>query len=189
MSGRENQLACAAYPRWTFTLSYGGGNSWLRERTQNIVTDSALADYTELEQISGLFLACLGAYGEFYYDDPDDDSRSNQFVGNANGTQTTFQLYYSWGFGPFTPAFTAPVSGINAIDAVYIDDVLQNPDTYSVDSTNTMLMFNSAPGPGRITANFSFYFRCRFLDDEMEYSQWAKNLWENKQVQFESVKP
>ena len=189
-SGRETQLACAAYPRWAFTLKFGGGNSWLREQTQNIVTDPTLAGFTEFEQISGLFLACLGSYGEFYYSDPDDNSRENQFVGIGTGTRTAFPLFFTWGTGPFTPAMTLPVQGIASIDAVYIDNILQNPANYSMDSTNTILVFVHPPiGTTTIKADFHFYYRCRFLADEMDYSQWAQNLWDNKEVQFESVKP
>lgn len=188
VSGRETQLACAVYPRWAFTLTYGG-DSWLRDQTQNITLASGVAGFTELQQLSGLFLQCLGAYGEFYYSDPDDSSRSGEFVGIANGVVTTFPLYVSWGSGPFTPAFKFPVGGINALNAVYINNVLQSPTTYGLDATNTKLVFTSAPASGTITADFEFYYRCRFLDDEMTYSQWAENLWEVKTVQFESVKP
>jgi uncharacterized protein (TIGR02217 family) len=162
----------------------------LRDQTQNIIPDPTLAGFTEFEQLSGLFLACRGQYGEFYYDDPDDDSRTGVTVGTGDGTTTTFQLYYSWGTGPFTPAFYAPVTGINTLDAVYINGVAQSPTTYGVDSTNTKIVFTSAPGAGLpITASFHFYFRCRFLSDTMEYSQFAQNKWENKEVRFESVKP
>jgi uncharacterized protein (TIGR02217 family) len=189
-SGRDCQLACCVYPRWAFTLSYGGSNSWLREQTQNIVPDPTLSGFTELEQLSGLFLACKASYGEFYYDDPDDDSRTNQAVGVGNGVQTVFPLYYSWGSGPFTPAFYAPVTGINTLDEVYINGVAQDPATYGVDATNTMLVFTSPPAnTDVITASFHFYFRCRFLDDTMEFSQFALNKWQNSSVRFESVKP
>jgi len=188
-TGRSTKLACAVFPRWAFTLTYGG-NSWLRDQTQNIVPDPTLSGYTELEQLSGLFLACRGSYGEFYYNDPDDDSRLAQLVATANGTSTTYPLYYSWGSGPFTPAFYAPVGGINTIDAVYFNGVAQSPSDYTTDATNTQLVFASAPTAGVvITADFHFYFRCRFLDDTMVFSQFAKNKWEVKEVRFESVKP
>ena len=190
VSGRENQLATAAYPRWAFTLSYGGGNSWLRDQTQNITPDPTKNGLTEFEQLSGLFLACLGSYGEFYYSDPDDSSRANQYIGTGNGTATTFLVYYSWGSGPFTPAMTIPVGGVNTITTVYFNGVAQSSSIYSLDSTNTQLVFTSAPGNGVvITVTFSFYFRCRFLDDHMDYNQWAQNLWDTKEVRFESVKP
>lgn len=188
-SGREVQLAGAVYPRWAFVLSYGG-NSWLRDQTQNITPDPRLAGKTELMQISELFLSCLGAYGEFYYSDPDDSSRSGQFVGNGNASQISFPLYYSWGNGPFSPNMNIPVGGVQSIDAVYFSGVLQSPTLYYLDSTNTILLFHSAPPNGSvITVDFHFYFRCRFLDDHMDYSQWARNLWEVKEVKFESVKP
>ena len=188
-SGRETQLARAVFPRWAFVLTYGG-NSWLREQTQNITPDPDLLGFTEFEQISGLFLKCLGSYGEFYYTDPDDSSRLNQFVGVGNSIKTVFPLYYSWGTGPFTPAFYAPVTGINTVDAVYFDGILQSSGSYSISADRQYLVFNSPPFETFvITASFHFYFRCRFLDDQMLYTQWAKNLWENKEVRFESVKP
>jgi uncharacterized protein (TIGR02217 family) len=189
-TGRENQLAGAIYPRWAFTLSYGG-NSWLREQTQNITTDPTLAGYTELEQLSSLYLACLGPYGEFYYTDVDDCSRLSQFIGIGNNSQTTFPLYFSWGTGPFSPSLTFPVQGIASLDAVYIGGSLQSPSSYSLDSTKTQIIFTSPPIEvyGNITADFHFYYRCRFLDDNMSYNQFDRNLWETKEVRFESVKP
>jgi len=191
-TGRESQLACAVYPRWEFTLTYGG-NSWLREQTQNIVPDPTVAGFTELEAISGLFLACKGAYGEFYYEDPDDNSRLNQPAGNwnlATHTTTVFPLSFTWGSGPFSPAFSMPVMGINTLDAVYIGGNLQSSSIYTLDSTRTQLVLTGTPSNnGNIVVNFHFYFRCRFLDDHMDYNQFVQNLWEAREVRFESVKP
>ena len=188
-TGRENQLACAAFPRWAFILTYGT-SSWLRDQTQNIIPYAPLGGFTELEQISGLFLACLGPYGEFYYSDPDDCSRFGQLVGVGNASQTTFPLFVSCGVGPFTPGFTFPVGGIASIDAVYGNGSLVSPTVYHMDTTNTQLILTTAPSMGDvITADFHFYYRCRFLDDHLSFSQWEKNLWEAKEVRFESVKP
>lgn len=189
-SGRECQLACAAYPRWAFILSYGGGNSWLREQTQNSVVYSPLAGYTELEQLTGLFLACLGSYGEFYYVDPDDNSRLSQAVGTGDGATTTFPLYYTWGNGPFTPSLTIPVGGIQTINAVYFNGTVQSAAGYSLDSTKTKVVFTVAPTTGVvITIDFQFFFRCRFLDDTLDLLQFSINRWDVKEVRFESVKP
>lgn len=185
-TGKEVQLARAAYPRWAFTLSYG----WLREQTQNTVPDATLLGFRELEQITGLFLLCKGSYGEFYFDDPEDDSRSANFVGWGDGVTTAFQVYYTWGNGPFSPPMQIPVGGIKSMDAVYFGGVAQSPGTYSLDSTNTMLVFATPPpAVTQITADFHFYFRCRFLDDHLNFGQFAKNKWELKEIRFESVKP
>ena len=189
-SGRETQLACAVFPRWAFTLSYGGNNSWLRDQTQNIVPDPTKVGFTELEQLSGLFLACLGSYGEFYYSDPDDNSRAGQPIATADGVGTTYQLYYNWGSGPFTPVMYIPVGGIQTLSTVYFNGVAQSAGLYSLDSTKTKIIFTSPPANGTvITADFVFYFRCRFLADNIQFSQWARNLWDTKEVRFESVKP
>src|SRR5579863_562078 len=190
ISGREYQIARQVIPRWEFTLSYGG-EAWLRDQTQNNPIYGPLAGFRELEQIAGLFLACLGSYGEFYYIDPDDNSRldQNTYPGPGAGI-TTFLCLFNWGTGPFTPAAFYPVSGIQILDAVYINGVAQSPSTYSLDSTRTQIVFTSAPSSGvDITADFHFYFRCRFLADVEEFSQWAKNLWELKELKFQSVKP
>lgn len=190
ITGRSTQVACAVFPRWAFTLSYGGGSSWLRDQTQNITPDPTLAGFTELEQISGLFLACLGPYGEFYYTDPDDNSRLANVVGSGNGVQTKFPLFYQWGTGPFLPPMYIPVGGINTLDAIYFNGVVQNPNIYSLGADNVSVVFNVAPPLAQnITADFSFYFRCRFLDDQITFAQWARNLWDTKEVRFESVKP
>jgi hypothetical protein len=186
-TGREVQLACAAYPRWSFILSY----DWLREQTQNITPDGHMLGFTELEQLSGLFLLCKGSYGEFYFEDPDDNSRRNQTVAwPADNVTSTFLLFYNWGYGPFNPPLRIPVGGIKSIDAVYFDGTVQSPSIYFMDPTNTALSF-TAPPPGgtHVTADFHFYFRCRFLDDHLDFSQFAQNRWEAKEVRFESVKP
>jgi uncharacterized protein (TIGR02217 family) len=188
-SGRENHLACASYPRWAFKLTFGG-DSWLRDQTQNIVPDPTKSGLTEFEQISGLFLACRGSYGEFYFSDPDDNSRLSQTVGTGNGTQTSFPVTYSWGTGPFTPSMTIPVGGIKTLNAVYLNGNVLGTSSYSIDATNTQIVFVSPPIQGSvITADFSFYFRCRFMDDTLVFSQFEQNLWELKELQFESVKP
>jgi len=193
ITGREIKVACCAYPRWSFILSYGGNNSWLRDQTQNIMPDSALAGLTELEQLSGLFLSCQGSYGEFYYSDPDDNSRSGSYLGTGDGeTTTTFLILVSWGTGPFTPSFSFPAGGIQSLDAVYTDGSLIPAEYYSLEilPNGCYVVFTSpAYAGGTVTADFHFYYRCRFLDDTQAYSQFAKNLWDVKEIRFESVKP
>ena len=188
-TGREARFACCAYPRWEFTLTYGG-DSWLRDQTNNITTDPRLAGLVELQELCGLFLQCRGSYGEFYYSDPDDNSRLGSPAGTGNGTNLSFPIFYTWGTGPFPTSLTAPVGGIQTLDAVYLNGSVVSPTTYALDAAGTQIVFTTAPGSGVVvTADFVFYFRCRFLDDTMSYSQFSQNLWEVKTVKFESVKP
>jgi uncharacterized protein (TIGR02217 family) len=49
--------------------------------------------------------------------------------------------------------------------------------------------FTSAPANGAvITADMSYYWRCRFTTDLCEFSQFMQNLWEAKKVEFRTVK-
>lgn len=188
ISGREYQIARQVYPRWLFTLRYGG-DSWLRDQTQNTIPQAPLG-YTEFTQLSGLFLQCLGSYGEFFYTDPDDSSRLAVPCGVTDGASTTYKLYYTWGTGPFTPALTIPVGGVNTIDVLYLNGIAQNPLSYSLDATATQVVFNSPPSAGlAITIDLHFYFRCRFMEDGNQFEEWSKNLWENKELKIMSVKP
>ncbi len=186
-------MACAAFPRWAFTLSYGGGNSWLRDQTQNIEPDPSVAGLTELEQLAGLFIQCRGSYGEFFYTDPDDNTRSKQVLGVGNTVNLIFPLLVGYGTGPFTPNFTMPVSGLNVLTNVYRDNSILDPSFYALEQLPSglwQIVFNNpVVTAGTISADFSFYYRCRFLDDTMSYSQFAQNLWDVKEVRFESVKP
>lgn len=189
ISGRETKLACCAYPRWEFTLSYGGGNSWLRDQTQNVIPDPTLAGFTELTQLLGLFVQCQGSYGEFYYVDPDDVSRAGALVAVADGSSTTYQLFVPYGNGPLPTNFVMPAAGIASLDQVYVGNTPTSA-TLNVTNIGCFITFGSPPAGGSIiTADFQFYYRCRFKDDTLQYTQIAQNLWDVKEVRFESVKP
>lgn len=195
-SGKEFNLIRSVYPRWEFTLNYSG-DSWLRDQTQNIIIYGPLAGHYELEKLSGLFLQCLGDYGEFYFNDPDDNSRAGYVAGVMPypPAAATFPLYFQWGVGPFTPPMMLPVQGIQTIDKVTATIggtvTVLNPGTdYTVDATNTQLVVNTTSyATATITVDFHFYYRCRFLSPFEEYEEWATNLWENKELKFQSVKP
>ena len=190
VSGREAMLATCFFPRWAFTLTYGG-DSWLRDQTQNIVPDPTLSGFTEMQQLSSLFLLCQGSYGEFFFNDPDDNSRFNLFCGITNGTNVSFTPYITWGNGPFAPSFSFPLQGANVINAHYLNGVPQSTGLITLDATRTVLTIASLAGrPGiEVTVDLSFYFRCRFLDDTLKFEEFDQNLWELKEIRFESVKP
>lgn len=187
ISSKEIQLIRSAVPIWDFTLSYGG-ESWLRDQTQNIAPQGPRVGYTELEQLSGLFLQCLGSYGEFYYSDPQDYMRNGIPVGVGDGTTTTFNILIPYGVGPFYYSFTMPVGGVEAISQIYFETVPESP-SYTFNTARTQIIFSSAPDAGiSITMDLTFYFRCRFTNDLEEFDQIMSNLWEKKELKFRSVK-
>ena len=193
VTGKMYQAARQVYPNWQFELQFGD-ESWLREQTQNILPYAPNAPHTELQAISQLFLACYGSYGEFYFDDLEDDSRFGQFVGTGNGVLRTFRVFRTWGTGAL--ARIEPVGGVNLGQPinVYLNGILANPVTWGVnnDTSGTYLGFaaGSAPAAGvAITMDFSFYYRCHFTEDMQQYEQFMYNLHQLKSVKFQSVKP
>jgi len=39
-----------------------------------------------------------------------------------------------------------------------------------------------------VTADYSFYFLCRFGDDTTDFENFAYNLWTNQSVKLQTVK-
>jgi hypothetical protein len=179
-SGREVITPLQAYPLHEFTLTY----ELLEDETANQSIFQPAAPYTELQQLAGLFMACTGQYGYFYYDFESDNSRSAAAVGTGNGVTTIFTVFRS--FGP--QGFSEPVGGINVLSEVYFNGVAQPATSYS--KSGNQIIFNRPPGNGLIiTADFSFWFLCRFIEDQQDYEQFMYNLWKMSSLKFRSVKP
>ena len=179
VSGREVATPQQAYPLHEFTLTY----EVLREQTANQSIYHPNSPYTELQQMAGLFMACNGQYGWFYFDYPADDSRSLASLGTGNGSTVTFTAMRA--YGPHN--FSEPVGGINAIGDIYFNGVAQSPTIYSF--SGNQVTFTSPPGSGVvITIDFSFYYLCRFLEDQHDYDQFMYNLFTLKTCKIRSVK-
>ena len=57
-------------------------------------------------------------------------------------------------------------------------------------TTPNMLTFATAPASGvTISADFSYAFNCRFLDDQMDFEEFMSSLWRLDSMKFRSVKP
>lgn len=198
VTGKQYQTARQIYPNWEFELTF----EVLREQTQNIVLYVPNEPYVELEAVSQLFLKCYGKYGEFYYNDPEDNSRSGQLIGTGNAVQTVFRIYRTWGLSSL--ARLEPVGGVNlgATINVYYNGVAPPvEDTWTVTNDANGSHINFALPPGHtdgghlfkwapvITMDFSFYYRCHFKEDMQLYEQFYYNLHALKKCSFISVKP
>lgn len=183
-NGKETTAAYWSYPKWFFSLSY------------EVLDNSALV--RDLQKIGGFFLARKGAFDDFLYRDPSDCQVEGQEIGTGDGARTTFQLVRS--FGEFDEpmkkvegAIEAPINATAGGPAppegsptIYIDGARQT--TYTI-STSGLVTFPAPPANGAIvTADFSFYFRCRFMRDELEFTEFMKDLWELKKLELAGKK-
>jgi len=176
VSGRELRALDYPYPLWQFTLIF------------DLLRDNPAAGYDELRTLMGFFMLCQGAFGTFLFRDPSDDHVAGQQIGVGNASATVFQLQRAMGAVLPGGGFMEPIVAPNVVSAVYLDGITQNPATYSVDPQTGLVTFATPPGSGlTITADYSYYFRCRFVDDSYAFENFMFQLWQLKKLTFISV--
>jgi uncharacterized protein (TIGR02217 family) len=175
VSGAETRAALQLYPRWQWTLSF----NFLRDDT----TD-------EIRTLLGFFLARKGSFDSFLFEDPDDNSVAGQQIGIGDGSTITFQILRT--FGGFTEPILAPL----VFSQVKVGSSVKTPGTdYVVFGWENgafapgLISFTSPPGAGQaITASFTYAWPVRFVSDQYDFSKFMNRLWEQKKLDFISVK-
>jgi hypothetical protein len=177
VSGREVRVPLMAYPLYEFEAVYGG----LSSSASPAGAQSGLGA-SSLQSLMGFFLQLQGQFGTFLYVDPDDNSVTGQFIAYGDGISTSFIVGRTLG------GWNEPVGWLVAIANVYLNGTAQPPNSYSITAPNSVT-FAAAPASGvAITADFSYAFQCRFLDDHMDFEEFMSSLWRLGAVKFRSVK-
>ena len=177
VSGRELRALDYPYPLWQFTLIF------------DLLRDNPAAGYDELRTLMGFFMLCQGAFGTFLFRDPSDDRVVGQEIGLGNASATVFQLQRAMGTALPGGGFIEPIVAPNVVSAVYLDGITQSPATYSVDPQTGPVTFATPPSSGlTITVDYSYYFRCRFVDDSYAFENFMFQLWQLKKLTFISVR-
>lgn len=168
-SGREIRTSYTEWPRWEFELSY------------EFLEDKSGAD-SSLKTILGFFVDCQGSFVPWRFKDPDDYAVQNGMMGVADGVTTQFY------FRRYIGIRGEPVGQVDTANTitVYVDGV-EVPDTeYTIEAN--YIVFNTAPLDGLIvSADFQFYYVCRFLENQMEFQKFAEKLWDLQTCEFKSI--
>lgn len=163
VSGREVRIADYPYPIWEWTLPF----DYLS------VSDRAT--------LVGFIAARQGSYESFLFSDASDNSVTGEAIGTGDGSTTAFQLVRSLG------DLVEPILAPHILSAVYLNGISE-ASGWSVDSDTGILTFTTAPAVGAaISADFTFRFRCRFVDDGLQTERFMNNIWRAKQVRFRSL--
>jgi uncharacterized protein (TIGR02217 family) len=177
VSGRELRALDYPYPLWQFTLAF------------DFLRDNPAAGYDELRSLMGFYLLCQGAFGTFLFQDPSDDRVSGQEIGTGDALTTVFQLQRTMGKTLPGGGFPEPIVAPNVVQTIYLNGIAQDPAGYSVDPSTGLVAFNTAPGSGlTISADYSYYFRCRFVEDSYAFENFMYQLWQLKKLTFISVR-
>ena len=177
ISGKETRIADWSYPRHQWTLAF----DFLR---QGALSGAA---YTEFALLAGFFDLRQGMFDSFLYADADDSAVTGQGIATGDGATTSFALVRSFG------GFVEPILAPNVVSHVYLNGVAQSPSSYTVNGWGATspgtLVFTTAPASGvSISADFSFYFACRFAADQMDFEKFMAALYSAKKVAFISLK-
>ena len=170
ISGREVRAAQMAAPLWKIELNY----DLLR----------MAAPHLELQALAGFFEQCAGEGGSFYFQPPALSPVTAQPLGTGDGSTTTFPFIVSIAGYSLSPAGVGPVS------AVYLNGVAQS-GSYAVNAAPLApsVTFATAPSPGvTVTADFGWYFLCRFADDDLDAEEFMANLYALQSLQLRTVR-
>jgi uncharacterized protein (TIGR02217 family) len=177
VSGRELRALDYPYPLWQFALVY------------DFLRDAPAAGYDELRSLLGFFMLCQGAFGTFLFQDPSDFQVTGQQIGIGDASTTIFQLQRTLGTSLPGGGFIEPIDAPDSVSAIYLNGIVEAPTTYSVDPNTGLVTFSTAPSSGLIiSADFSYYFRCRFVEDKYDFENFMYRLWQLKKLTFISVR-
>lgn len=169
VSGKEVRIADWSFPRRQWELTF----DFLR----------SAPSFAEWQSLVGFFNQRQGIFDSWLYSDADDNSVTDQPLGTGDGATTAYQLVRALG------GYVEPIIAPNAIASVKIAGVVQSGGSYSVNGNTGQLAFTTAPASGAaITASFTYYFRCRFFGDSMDFEKFMSQLWLAKAVKFVSLK-
>ena len=170
VSGRELRAARCASPLWEIELNYDLLRMTLPE--------------DDLEAIVGFFEQSGGENASFYFEPPSLSPVSAQMLGTGDGTTTTFAFTVTMGGAAIAPANIATPPN------VYIDGVLQSGGyTINADALAATVTFATAPPAGTaVTADFHWYFLCRFDEDSADAEEFLSTLYALQSLRLRSVR-
>jgi hypothetical protein len=173
VSGREVRSSLYATTLYEFELTFDA-------LTTNSGGSFVGLGAASLQTLLGFYLQCQGQLGTFLYLDPSDSVAKTQAIATGDGITTSFALCRTLG------TFTEPVSWVTQLTAVYVNGTLSSGWTLA---TPNILTLASAPAAGAtVSADFTYAFLCRFLDDQEDFENVMSGLWTVSTLKFRSVR-
>ena len=176
VNGRELRASYQAVPKYEISLSFG----FLRESKGR----------NELQQLESFFYERRGAFDSFLFKMPEDCEYTCSYSGD--GSTTSFQLYKQMHTSVIPLAHTQEFESEDPL--MWADD-LDQPMWNNLDERMWETQYNiskngfiSLPMPlaegDTLTVSGTYYYRCRFTDDEQQYTNFMHKLWKANKVEM-----
>lgn len=184
-----------------FAISYQQAPLYRWELSFDFLYSQILQGFQpDFQQLLEFFNARLGRNRIFLYQDQDDFQVAGQLIGIGDGARTVFPTVRSLpgqdsGDQILAPNFDVappapPGQVVNPTAGIKLNNVPTGTAIYSPYGTATQgnLTFSPAPSFGVVvTADFWYYWPCRFEDDTMTFTKFVYAIYNNKKVAFRSV--
>jgi hypothetical protein len=172
VSGREARAPFYSHPLYEFELTF-----------DNLASNAAFPGVgaNSLQSLMGLYLQVQGQFGAFLYTDPTDSAVTGQAIGIGDGSTLTFSFVRKLG------GFIEPVGWVSLVKNVYLDGIGQ-PSGWSIIAPNSLAFAAAPKGGAVVTADFTFAYQCRFIDDQNDFENFMDGLWSVDSLKFRSIK-
>lgn len=187
ISGKETSIADWSYPRYTWNAVF----NTLRQGAFDAQT------WTEFATLFGFFNARLGGQDSFQYMDAMDNAVTGQLLGTTSTAANAVGYQLARAFGVFVEPVFAP--NLSQPFTLRLNGTPVNASYYTVQPWQS-----TTPGPGvivpvlgggnpwgngqQISADFSYYWPVRFVDDKCDFEQFDAYRVRCKKLQWMSIK-
>lgn len=169
LSGKRTRTQNFSYPIYRYELTF----KLLR----------TAAAYLEWQTLQGFINQQLGGAGLWLYDDVNDDTATAQSFGTGDGATTAFQLVRTLG------GFGEPVFFPNVITNIKINGVTKTVNVDYTVGNYGVITFTAAPAGGAaLTWNGTFYWGCRFDDDQFGFQADYSGIMSMRSLKFSTEK-
>ena len=178
VNGRELRASYQAVPKYEISMSF----AFLRESKGR----------NELQQLESFFLERRGAFDSFLFKMPDDSDYSCSFTGN--GSATSFQLFKQM-HTSVIPLVNTEAETIFQVDPTFWnendqatfwsdndEDLFWDDTTAQVNKSGMVTLSKPLKQGHKFEVKGTYYYRCRFADDEQQYTNFMSKLWKANRV-------
>lgn len=176
VNGRELRASYQAVPKYQISMSF----AFLRESKGR----------KELQKLEGFFLERRGSFDSFLFKMPEDNEFQCTFIGD--GVQTSFQLYKQINTTQIPLQHTQADQSEDPL--MWSADTSQlmwsDPDDqmwllqFGITNNGLLQMPIPLAAGESITITGTYYYRCRFADDEQQYTHFMSKLWKAGKVEM-----